>query len=205
VDVLVVAAFAAEISPLGNPDRGELWEACIVGIGLVAATAGTMWSVRERGPRAVVAVGTCGAYEGSGLGIGDVVAARTVRLVDPSAVRGLTEYPESLSTQLSTDPHLLEELTRVGAHPADVATTLAVTVDDSVADEVARSTQCQVEHLEAFGVAVACAQSGVPFGAVLAVSNIVGRSARGEWLANHRACEANAASVVRRWLAARIG
>ncbi len=152
------------------------------------------------GFEAIVAVGTCGAYPGSGLAIGDVVAARTVRLVDPSAVRGLSEFPQALATELHADPLLVQAIERAGARPADVATTLAITVDDALAREAASVAGCEVEHLEAFGIAAACAQAGVPFGAVLAVANVVGGDARSEWRANHRAAEAAAAAVVRRWL-----
>jgi nucleoside phosphorylase len=205
VDVLVVAAFAGELDALGDAGQNGRWDARVVGIGLVAATAGTLWSLRERDLGAVVAVGTCGAYEGSGLGIGDVVAARAVRLVDPAAVRGLAEFPAALSTELTTDLRLLEEFARAGARPADVATTLAITVDDATAAEVGRVMRCHVEHLEAFGVAAACERAGVAFGAVLAVANVVGSRARSEWHTNHRVAEANAASVVRRWLSARMG
>ena len=101
---------------------------------------------------------------------------------------------------LHADPLLVQAIERAGARPADVATTLAITVDDALAREAASVAGCEVEHLEAFGIAAACAQAGVPFGAVLAVANVVGGDARSEWRANHRAAEAAAAAVVRRWL-----
>jgi nucleoside phosphorylase len=204
LQVLVVAASAGELEGLGDAKPSGPWEASVVGIGLVAATVGTLWGLREREPRAVVLVGTCGAYAGSGLGIGDVVTARAVRLVEPAAVRAQAQFPPALSTASAADARLASELARAGTLPADVATTLAITVDDALAGEIARETGCGVEHLEAYGVAAACASAGVPFAAVLAVANVVGSRARSEWQANHAAADAKAARVVRRWLANRL-
>ena len=50
----------------------------------------------------------------------------------------------------------------------------------------------QVEHLEAFGVAYACEQKGIPFALILGISNVVGPDAHLEWLA-HRDKAQNAA------------
>jgi len=43
----------------------------------------------------------------------------------------------------------------------------------------------QVEHLEAYGVACACAGADVPFLAILGITNLVGPDAHVQWL-THR-------------------
>jgi nucleoside phosphorylase len=79
-----------------------------------------------------------------------------------------------------------------------VATTLAVTVDDAAAARIAQATTAHVEHLEAYGVAAACAARGIPFAAALGVANEVGARGREEWRAHHRAAAAAAVDVVLR-------
>jgi nucleoside phosphorylase len=92
-------------------------------------------------------------------------------------------------------------LPALAAQAADVATTMAVTVDDTVAQRIAASG-AQVEHLEAHGVATAAAQFGVPFAAVLGVANTVGSRAREEWRQHHRAAADAAVQRVVAWLLA---
>jgi futalosine hydrolase len=175
--------------------------ASAVGIGLPHAAVGATVRIGEAKPGAVVLVGTCGAYAGAGLGVGDVVVARRVRLVDPAVVQGAAQFPDPMSLTCDTDPSLLAGLASAGASVADVATTMAVTVDDAVAQRLGASG-AQVEHLEAHGVATAAAQFGVPFAAVLGVANIVGSRAREEWRQHHRAAADAAVQRVVSWLLA---
>ena len=90
---------------------------------------------------------------------------------------------------------------RAGARGVDVATTLAITVDDAAAARIASSASVHVEHLEAHGVAAACAARGIPFAAALGVANVVGARARDEWRAHHRSAASAAVDVVLRALA----
>jgi nucleoside phosphorylase len=172
-----------------------------VGIGLPMAAAAGAMHLGEVQPRAVVAIGTCGAYAGSGLGIGAVVVARRVRLVDPSALQGASEFPAPMSVVTETHAPMADAIGRAtGVPPADVATTLGITVDDATAARIAKTTGAQVEHLEAHGIATACAARGIPFGAVLAVANNVGARARDEWRVYHRDAARAAADVVLTWI-----
>jgi nucleoside phosphorylase len=218
-DVLLVAAFVPELAPLrvslGDAMRARIGgtdvAARVVGIGLPMAAAGAAMQLAELRPRAVVAIGTCGAYAqdappgpshgtGPGLAIRDVAVARRVRLVDASVASGMAQFPEPMSIAIDTHAGLADALERAGARRADVGTTLAITVDDATAGRIARAAAVQVEHLEAFGVAAACAARGVPFGAVLGVANIVGARARDEWRMHHRQAAAAAADVALRWI-----
>ncbi len=207
-DVLIVAAFHPELAPfgatLGEAMLGRVGALSVmaraVGIGLPMAAVGTAMQIAELGPRAVVLVGTCGAYAGAQLGIGDVVVARRVRLVDPSVALGTAQFPDPMSVVTDAHPGLASGLAAIGARMADVATTLAVTVDDAAAARIARATGAGVEHLEAHGVATACSARGVPFAAVFGVANVVGARAREEWRVHHRASAQAAANTVLRWL-----
>lgn len=209
-DILLLAAFHPELAPLravlGESMRGRVGgldvAARVVGIGLPMAAAGAAMQLGEVEPRGAILLGTCGVYQGAGIALGEVVAARRVRLVGPSVVDGIAQFPKPMSVLLEADGRSADALVRAGARPADVATTLAITVDDGAASRIARSTATQVEHLEAYGVAAACAARGVPFGASLGVANHVGAPARDEWRANHRAAAEAAVNVVVRFLQA---
>jgi nucleoside phosphorylase len=168
-----------------------------------AAAAGAATALAELGPGAVVLVGTCGAYRGAGLAIGDAIVADVVRVADAVAVERRAEFPAPMVTSIDSDQRLRRELAGHGARAAHVATTLGITVDDASASRIAQGTESHVEHLEAFGVATACAARGVPFASVLGVANFVGSGARDEWRQHHHAAAAAVAACVLRWLGAR--
>lgn len=218
VDVLILAAFEPELAvlraALGDGSTavvGGATVACrVAGIGLPAAAAGAATLVGELDPRAVVLVGTCGAYRSAHLAMGDVIVPRHLRLVDPASLDGETEFPPPMAIAREADASLTRGLEAGGGstpareprEPRErcVATTLAITVDDARAARIAERAGADLEHLETHGVALACAARGVPFAAVLAVANFVGSSGRAEWQAHHRSAEAAAGEWVLRWL-----
>jgi len=153
-------------------------------------------------PRAVVAVGTCGAYSVSKLAIGQVAIAKRVRLVDRSVLGRQAEFPPPMALVADAHPGMAESILRAtGGTPVDVATTLSVTVGDEEAALIADATGAHVEHLEAHAMATASAMKGLPFAAVLGVANVVGSRARAEWRRNHVAASGAVADAVFRWLA----
>jgi nucleoside phosphorylase len=218
IDVLIVAAYPPELSTLSEAfGRHSISDTPIlpefagkkgsvevvgyaVGVGLVEAAIGTMRCLQFWRPRAVLLVATCGAYADRGFAVGDVVRARRVHLASSENVEGRGAVPSIVPTERSADPALTARLDARGIREADVATTLAVTTDAALGARIASAYECDVEHLEAFAVASACAALDVPFAAVLAVANRVGPTGRQEWLTHRRAAENQAASVALRWL-----
>jgi futalosine hydrolase len=207
-DLLVVAAFAPELegmqSILGSGMQAEVGGVLVfarpVGIGLVAAASGTATRLEAHAPHAVVLVGTCGAYPGSGLAIGDIAVARTIALIEPSVLEGRAAFPDPMSARV--DPHaaMTAAIATAGAALVDLSTTLAVTTDDALAASLAR--RGAAEHLEAFAVATACAAKNIPFAAVLGVANAVGSRGRSQWRENHASAGDAAATFVARWIQA---
>jgi futalosine hydrolase len=210
-DLLVVAAFAPELGGLRAALRLELEEegrpaeaggilvcAVPIGIGLVEATYGTASRLRLASARALVLIGTCGAYPQTGLSIGNVVVAQSSLLVEPAVVKESAAFPERMALKVSSHRAITAELAARGARVVDVATTLAVTTDDTLAHELG---ECGgVEHLEAFAVASVCEKEKIPFAAVLGVANQVGSSGRSEWRSHHVAAGEAAANYVWRWI-----
>jgi nucleoside phosphorylase len=209
-DVLVVAAHAPELvglkALLADPPRGRVADVRFaiepVGIGLPAAAVGTAAALRAHAPTCVVLVGTCGAYESRGgdLAHAQVVIAHRLHLVSTAAAEGRGAFPGPMAIAVETDVALSRGLTGETGRQVDVATTLAITTDDALANRVGDAFGCEVEHLEAFAVASACARERVPLAVVLAVANRVGSSARDEWRRHHEAAGNAATELVASWL-----
>jgi nucleoside phosphorylase len=208
IDILILSAHLPELAGLGpllGPELkarvgGHRVVAKPVGIGLSAAARGTASRLASQRPRAAILVGTSGAYEASGLGIGEVVVVERTRLASTASTEGRAEFPAPMSTLCELDPNLSRALGAGRLRGVDAATTLAVTVDDALARTIATSLRCAVEHLEAFAVAECCAAEGVPLAILLGVANRVGRTAREEWRLHHRTAGAAATAHVAAWL-----
>jgi purine-nucleoside phosphorylase len=209
--ILVLSAHVPELSglraALGPELRARVGgldvEAHAIGIGLVAAARGTASVLFGSEPRAVVFVGTCGAYPARGIAVGEVVVAERIGLVSTAAAEARAAFPAPMRTRAQLSEPLADALAKsgdAGARCVAIATTLAITTDDALAARTAEGGDYDVEHLEAFAVADACAEANVAFGAVLGVANRVGSTARAEWLQNHRAAGDRAGSLIARWL-----
>ncbi len=178
--ILAVAAVAAELADL----PGEA-----LGIGAVAAGARLARILATRRPEAVVLVGSAGAYPG-GPAVGTACRVRRVGLADGAAALGRAYVPRP-PAPIACDRELLADLDLPWA---DALTVGAVTTDPTLAAALARGWQ--LEHLEAWGAALACREAGVPFAAVLGVANLVGPTAHEEWRANRALAEAVAREAV---------
>lgn len=158
-----------------------------LGVGVVAAAAGAGRFLAEARPDAVVMIGTAGAYPG-GPRIGAVVAASAFALVSGTAALGLGYVPRAPGP-IPADAGLLA---RLGLPTARVVTAHAITTDVALARRHAEHGE--VEHMEAYAVAWACAEAGVVFTAVLGITNDVGPDAHGQWL-HHRIAMQRAAQL----------
>ncbi len=171
-----------------------------LGVGMLAAgvrMAELLKEAHARGalPARVLLVGTAGAYpDGEGtpqVANGTVVTASSVALGSASAASGRGYVPL---------PPAPVNLTPVAdLPPARVACCTAITTDATSAR--ALGATWQVEHMELFGVAHACARAGVPVTALLGITNVVGPEAHTQWKANRATVEAATREAARAWLA----
>jgi len=207
-DILIVSAHLPELSGLRSILGDELHArvggldvvASAVGIGIPAAAAGTAFELGRRTPRAIVLIGTCGAYGGRGHSIGQVVVGHRIHLVSAAAASGRGAFPAPMPVVVETARELSTGLANGELHEVDIATTLTITTDDVLAATLAESVSAEVEHLEAFGAATACDRERTAFGVVLGIANIVGASAREEWRLHHHSAGSAAAAAVARWI-----
>ncbi len=195
--LLVMAAAPEELGPI---------EGAVVGVGPVVAAASTARILAERNSGAdpadrverVVLIGTAGAYPG-GPSIGQAVAATRVALSWGVAAMGLGYVPRA-PKPVDCDAALLAQVS-VPQH--SVLTVGAITTDKTLARRIADGYT--VEHLEAFGVAWACAQANVPFLAVLGITNDVGPDAHVQWLTHRDAAQQAARDAIQPLLASEAG
>jgi nucleoside phosphorylase len=235
LDVLIAAAHESELAGLRSalgPSltgrvRGLHVGTCEVGIGLPAATIGTMRNLRDRRPRALILLGSCGAYPAvaaTALGIGvhegsqastldaetlpeplmRVVIPETLHLADAAIARSQAEFPDPMLRMASVDKDLADGLARFDpkAWRGALATTLGITTSNTLAHRIESDSHCGTENLEALGVALACESEHVPFCALLVVTNVVGDRGRGQWRHNHTAAAESGARVLLDWLEA---
>ncbi len=179
--MLVLAAVREELGDL----EGE-----VVGIGPVVAAARAAAILERKRPDRVVLIGTGGSYPG-GPAIGAVIASEMVGHSPGVAAMGLGYVPRP-SAPIPGDEYVLSRLS-VERHA--VLTVGAVTTDLTLARRL--SDGWTVEHMEAFGVAIACQIAGIPFTAVLGISNHVGPDAHVQWLAHRDEAQDAARAVVR--------
>ena len=206
--LLWLAAHPTELAPLAAQPAtfvvGTIGvRVATVGVGLAAAAAGTARALQEERPSAVVLTGSCGLYpqRGVSLSIGDEALPERVGLHEVAHLRGRVAYPAAMPTWLWCHAGIAHGLLRVAkdAHLCSAATTLGISTDDDLASELGQGMH-DVENLEAFGVAQACRLAGVPFAALLGVTNTVGAGGRAQWQTNAEMAAERTVARVLGWL-----
>jgi hypothetical protein len=125
---------------------------------------------------------------------------RRVALLSGSSLRGEAYFPAPLPVAAETSGALRQGLARAAELPTfDLACPLAITRSRAAGRRAALATGCALENLEAFAVARAAAAAGVPFAAVVGVSNMVGPRAHVEWKAWAERAAAAACAAVLDW------
>jgi nucleoside phosphorylase len=167
--MLILAAAQEELGEL----QGE-----VVGIGSIVAAANAARLIERHHPERVVLLGTGSAYP-AGPAIGNAIVGGRFGLAYGVEALGLAYVPRA-PAPISSDPELVA---RIGLPQHNILTAGAVTTDLDLAERL--SDGWTVEHLEAYGIAHACAQAGIPFTAVIGITSQVGPEAHLQWL-THR-------------------
>jgi purine-nucleoside phosphorylase len=162
----------------------------------VEAAIGATRVFAQRSPSAAVLVGTAGAY--GSLPIGSVVVSRRLGLGYAAVPMDLGYVPRT--PEVFESPAWMREA--AGVAEADILTVGAITTSPGLVETW--SASWQVEHMEAWSVARVAQEAGVPFVAVLGISNRVGPDAHAEWLAHRGTAEAAAREVVARLIASPV-
>ena len=178
--ILVLAAAREE---LGDLD-GE-----VVGVGPVVSAVRTASLLETHKPDRVVLVGTAGVYNGV-IPVGTAVASARLGMSWGVASLGFGYVPRP-PAPIEADRELLGAVD-LPAH--NVLTVGAITTDPTLASRL--SDGWEVEHMESFGVALACQEVGIPFLAVLGIANEVGPDAHVQWLTHRDAAQGAARNAI---------
>lgn len=183
--ILVVAATPEEVASLrSGPLNGHHVDVLIAGVGMVATAARCAQALTRTPFDLALNFGVCGAFDRN-LEPGTVVHVVRDQLPElgvedgdrfiPLDEIGLVETTAIDNTSPPENPALREL-------PAVTGVTVNTVLgrDDSIAALAARLGP-QVESMEGFAFAHACALCGVPYAQVRAVSNVVERRNRGAW------------------------
>lgn len=185
--ILIVTAVTAEADAFRaglDPERTVV-EA--VGVGPVAAAAGTARLLAIRPFRAVISAGIGGGFPGRADVGGLVIATRSIAAdLGAESADGFLPIEElGFGTSvLDADPGLVEALHTAlpDAVTGDVLTLATVTGTAATADRLAtRFPLAAAEAMEGYGVATAAAGAGLPFAELRAISNPVGPRNRAAW------------------------
>ena len=185
---LVLAAWPPELLTLRRllAQKPMRVVARAAGVGLVEAAIGATAAIAELKPDAIMFVGTAGSYPflRPDLALAGVVAVRCLLLSADGVASGEAYLPASLPARQETTLSLRRAAAATGLLMADVACPLAITSGSATVGRRARTPACDVENLEAFAVARAAARAGLPFAAILGISNAVDPSAHAAWKRN---------------------
>jgi purine-nucleoside phosphorylase len=208
--VLVVAAWEPELAGLRSwlsrlPELRHTVHLRAAGVGMVEAALGTARAIAEQRVGAVIFVGTAGVYPNASkeLRTGTAALASRLHLLSLGEISGAAYRPDVMPSHIEPDSDLAGVLAATGDLPsARVACPVAITRDAATALQIAQSTHAELENLEAFAAARAAAKAGVPFAAVLGISNAVGPSAHQQWLKMGDRAASAACAAVTSWLEA---
>jgi len=211
VDVLVLAAHGPDLrglrEQLGERLDGHVQRLHVtcktVGVGMGVAGASAAKRVFQLAPRVVLHLGTCGIYPDlPEYRPYDVLVADRIVLHDHAVASGRATWPDPLQLEFRTDRSLTAALSGVGqrTRAVPVASTLSVTLDQSLAADMPRRTGCHAENLEAFSIAHACHLAEVPFTCVLGATHIIGPGGKEDWRQFERQAAIAAGEVVLTWL-----
>lgn len=180
--LLICSAFPPEIRDL-QERGGKDWMTTTLGVGLVSA-ASSIAALLERHPISrILFTGTCGILTPSSISIGDIVRARTIYSDDIDSYAGANHIPDLMPATVAPTRFLAP---RKPIQDCDVFSPLSITHSEGGAKTLReRFPDGITENLECFAVAWNAAQRGIPFEAVLGVTNTIGPAGHAEWTAHH--------------------
>ena len=178
--ILIVSAISEELGDVA----GE-----VVGVGGVQAAVNMSRLLRASRPDGVIFLGTGGAYSG-GPPVGSACLASRVGWSQGLAVMGLGYTPRP-PAPIPCDRRLMG---RSNLRTVGVLSVGSVTTDPTLAARL--SDGWDVEQVEAYGIATACAAEGVPATMVIGITHVVGPSAHAQWLTNRETARNAARSAL---------
>lgn len=165
-----------------------------LGVGLVSASSRISSILEYLSVSQILFTGTCGVLTPSPISIGDIVRARGIYSGDVEAFDGKNYAPDVMPTSVIPARFMTP---KSPLQDCDVFSPLAITHSESGASILRQRFPAGVtENLECFAVAWNAAQRGIPFEAIMGVTNIIGSTGHAEWLTHHE----RVSTAVQEWI-----
>jgi len=196
----VCVATALEGEGLPRSVGGTVITLVRTGLGPVNAAFALTRCLAGLSPRAIIACGVGGAYPGSGLAVGDVVAAESETYGDlgASSPGGFMDMQALGFPVIDQTPPLFNRLP-LDLFPATLrvpfVTCSACTGTDEQAQAIVARTGGVVESMEGAAIVHVARLSQIPVGEIRGISNIAGRRDRASWRIDEAAAAARRALV----------
>ena len=158
-------------------DLPEDWVVETVGVGPIESAVGTIRAIAKHLPTEIIYAGTCGAYPGSNIQVGQIVTVREVRFTSGEVISGAVRIPDAQPVGC-----LPLRWNRAELRDVDALCTIGITEDDALARTLGEAAE--VENLELFSICRAAAPTTVR--SILGVTNIVGPGGGKGWKENYR-------------------
>lgn len=176
--------------------RGRIGDLSIflsdVGVGVVSAALTLGALVAQSGVSRIIICGSAGAFDNSGLKIGDLAVVSSEALAE----LGLYEGPgigsaaalglHDLDQEIDLDSESVELLVRgatdvAEAHVVRSLTVLGVSADLRQARTRSDRFRTSVENMEGYAAALVGLRSGIPVGEIRGISNVAGNRDKSTW------------------------
>lgn len=197
--LLICSAFLPEIQILQKQSQGSpnVFTATL-GVGLVSAASRISSIMEYLSVSRILFTGTCGILTPSPISIGDIVRAKMFYSGDVETFAGANLIPEVMPTVV---PPARFMTPKNPIQDCDVLSPLSITHSKEGADVLRNQfPEGIAENLECFAVAWNAAQRGIPFEAILGVTNTIGPQGHTEWRAHHE----DVSRVTQEWLQASL-
>ncbi|MCB0344374.1 MAG: hypothetical protein KDD66_04630 [Bdellovibrionales bacterium] len=200
--LIVAGAFEPELEALRRADLGGVdVDFLLTGIGSVSAAVSVTRRLCQEGASRLVFVGSCGSY-GDYLPLRSCACVAAVCQTDYLAASSRGHIPAAAVETIDADPELKAQLSALADEECIASSPISIADEKEAAVALAEYSGAGVENLELFGVAKACKQAGIPWGALCAVTNFVGPGSGQQWRNNHIQAAEHTAQVLQRFLQA---
>jgi futalosine hydrolase len=192
-NILLVTPTHLELHGMGLSSDHSLHglEVSVCGFGPVSTAIFLTQALLRRRYHMVVLAGLAGAYEGMGVGVGDVCVAQSEVYADMGRCKGMNVEPiedaNCLRFELfkawnaSLSSCIQEIIAKDEAKLVDMATVCGVSCSMERAKLIAARWRVALENMEGAAAAQVCELYGIPLLEVRAVSNLAGDCDRSNW------------------------
>lgn len=192
--ILLVSATQLEIQDyvLSAPHHDIL----ITGVGLHASTYELSEQLHGHRYDLVIQAGVAGAFEGSGLKMGDVVAVKQDAFGDIGSYEAhqfhsLQQLGLSTEKEWLVNPHNI--INKLQMPHVKSITINTVTDSTPYVQALQQKWQADIESMEGAALHYVCTKKNVPFVQLRAISNVVGERDKTKWLLGTAIANLNAA------------